>query len=220
MGIEIHNEAVNKMINETANNIRNISAQLMPLMTITGHPMEICQFNDYANQIATALEDEVVSNNKKPSFSAPLAVSYSSNMFLLNLGMCLCRSYYDLCENCPNIQDCEKRIIKDNPTTSNKVVPLTTNKDNKFKVEQNKSILMSENDFIQTIQAYAVLFPEGFKSDSMKDCLAVTITKIKKVYKKDIYDIEKIAELLSLAASLLKSAVIEFKKNQETEEFL
>lgn len=219
MGIEIQNNELNKMITETSDNIRTISAKLFPLMTIAGHSIEVCQFNNYTNDIADLLESEIMYDDKKP-FQATSTIDNCINSFLFNLGMCLCRCYKNVCSECSEFDCCDgsQSYNKNSKVVSiddiKNVVPNNIN-------TQGQSVLLPQEDYIQSLKFYCALYSEEFKSKKVQQCLTDTIDKVKQIYQENIYDIEKIIKLLHLTVGLLEVIKDEFKRNQEEDdEFL
>jgi len=111
MGVEIQNKVINNMLTDTANDMRLIAAKLIPFMMMNGNTMDICKFNDFTDEIAGLLEAQV-SNDNKTHFASPTMLEDHIDTFLFNLAMCLCRSYSDICEHCPDKATCQRADIE------------------------------------------------------------------------------------------------------------
>jgi len=124
MGVEIQNKIINKMLTKTANDMRLIAAKLIPYMMMKGNTADICHFNDFTDDIAGLIESHVSKDNKE-HFVAPTILDEHIDAFLFNLAICLCRSYSDVCDNCPDQETCLRTTSR--PTASPHIVPMSQN---------------------------------------------------------------------------------------------
>lgn len=221
--MSIQNDVSNKMIEDASERMRIIAANLIPLVSSVGDPMDICDFNEFVHKSSSHLEKEVYHNkqlNESFSFTGPVILKHATNTFLFNLGMVLCRMYNDVCENCPDYETCQGRkgskpekgkVISFDNAPMNEGIPMPF---------ESRSILLPEDEFIRDLSSYAKAFPEEFDSPEMKEYFKRIKEKARDIYHEDYYDIEKLAKLLALVTSLVERASQEFKKHQDDEEFL
>ena len=122
MGVEIQKKIINDMLLKTANDMRLIAAKLVPYMMVKGNTMDICAFNGFTDELASNIEAQV-SRNNTAHFAAPTILAEHIDTFLFNLGMCICRTYHDMCDNCQNQETCLRANNK--PTSSPHIVPIS-----------------------------------------------------------------------------------------------
>ena len=219
MGVEIQNNIINTMILDTANRIRLISGTLVPLMTQDGHPFEICQFNDYTNEIANMLESQIKFDTKSP-FTAPVSINYYINQFLNNLSSFLSSVYDENCEECPDRENCNEYITKDNDKRKSPKV-ISMNKSRNIPNIINKKIV-SDEEIIDLISMYLErYYPDEFHSPEVQTALEKAKTNFKVIYNNDkLYDVNKMKQYMIQILDIISALEIAFKRDHDDDEFL
>ena len=232
MNVEVQSKILNPMIKNTANNIRTISATLIPLVMLSGQQNGIMQylssFNLMSNDTAELI-DHLELNKDHQRFDAAYVIPDYITKFLMNLERFL-QSWDSANRLGGNFTPSPRGSKVVNMAPPMGPVPLDKNdieeknedlKEYHLDKATKNSRLLPEKVIIELLTEYLDLYriPE---SDYIDKLLAEYIPKIEEVYDDihESFNIKRNIKALTLVVECLTKVSVEWQKHYDDDEWI